>query len=118
MIFSFSDPPVPTIGLNSYSVPFGGSVEMVCTISSNPAHSVVFWKRIQNGVETLIDGSYIAYNQNKYGGGSLGTPSLTVKSADRNADQAFYECSATNSIGTGTSSRTFLTVTGGNYYCM
>jgi hypothetical protein len=67
MIFSFSDPPVPTIGLNSYSVPFGGSVEMVCTISSNPAHSVVFWKRIQNGVETLIDGSYIAYNQNKYG---------------------------------------------------
>jgi hypothetical protein len=47
---------------------------------------------------------YIANNQNKYGGGSLGTPSLTVKSADRNADRAFYECSATNAIGTGTSS--------------
>jgi hypothetical protein len=99
---------------------------MVQTISTDPPNGTLYEFNPMVGTggsenEKIIKvsrTSYIANNQNKYGGGSLGTPSLTVKSADRNADQAFYECSATNAIGTGTSSRTFLTVTGGNYYCM
>jgi hypothetical protein len=39
-------------------------------------------------------------------------PSLTINNAG-NSDEAFYVCSATNSVGTGQSSQTYLDVVGG-----
>ncbi|XP_052061299.1 hemicentin-1-like isoform X6 [Mytilus californianus] len=103
------NPPVVSIASNTYQVPWGNSVTLVCTVSANPTHTSVSWKKIQNGVETNIVPSN---NPSKYEGGTVSSASLTIKNADRNSDQAFYECAATNTIGTGTSSRTFLTVTG------
>lgn len=110
--FQLTDPPVVSIASNTYQAPWGNSVTLVCTVSANPTHTSVSWKKIQNGVVTNIVPSN---NPSKYEGSTVSSPSLIIKNADRNSDQAFYECAATNTIGTGTSSRTFLTVTGGMY---
>ncbi|VDI64014.1 hemicentin [Mytilus galloprovincialis] len=103
------NPPVVSIASNTYQAPWGNSVTLVCTVTANPTHTSVSWKKIQNGVVTNI---VPANNPSKYEGSTVSSPSLIIKNADRNSDQAFYECAATNTIGTGTSSRTFLTVTG------
>ncbi|XP_069133964.1 serine-rich adhesin for platelets-like isoform X37 [Argopecten irradians] len=99
--------PVVTIAQPSYSAITGQSVTLECTVSANPTHSQVFWQRIDNGVATTIN----LNNVNKYSGSTVNSPSLTILNVASN-DQALYTCSATNVVGTGTSTQTTLTVTG------
>ncbi|XP_065932028.1 platelet binding protein GspB isoform X4 [Magallana gigas] len=99
--------PSVSIPLNAYSVNFGNSIKIPCTISANPSVTNVFWERIsQNGVP-----SSISLVPSKYSGGNVITPDLTIANTDT-TDQGFYRCLATNSVGTSTSDSTFLTVVG------
>lgn len=80
-----------------------------CTVTSSPAHTSVYWQRISgNGVTQTIT----VQNNNKYSGSTVQTPSLTILTADGN-DVGEYICFATNSVGTGQSSRGVVAVTGG-----
>ncbi|CAG2256290.1 HMCN [Mytilus edulis] len=99
--------PVVTIPQSQYSVTVGSSVTMVCTVSANPAHTSVNWQKVVNGVSTNINLS----QTNKYSGSTTSSPSLTIINAVI-ADQGYYTCSAQNSVGTGTSSQTYLGVSG------
>ncbi|XP_069133480.1 hemicentin-1-like isoform X12 [Argopecten irradians] len=99
--------PVVTIPQNSYSILTGGSVVIDCTVSSVPAHTSVSWNRVSSsgGISAIqIDGV-------NYSGGTVNSPSLSVNNAD-SSDTGFYVCTATNSIGTGTSNQAYLSVTG------
>ncbi|CAC5393170.1 HMCN [Mytilus coruscus] len=98
--------PIVNIGSNSYNVNYGNSITLVCTVTANPIHNSVSWTKIQNGVQTAIniDGS-------KYSGATVSQPSLVISNAG-NSDESFYVCSATNSIGKGQSSQTYLDVVG------
>jgi hypothetical protein len=80
----------------------------VCTVTANPVHTTVSWTKIQNGISTNI----VLSNTGKYSGSAVNQPSLTINNAG-NSDEAFYVCSATNSVGTGQSSQTYLDVVGG-----
>lgn len=102
--------PSVSIPLNAYSVNFGDSIKIPCTISANPSVTNVFWERIsQNGVS-----SSISLVPSKYSGGNVITPDLTIANTDT-TDQGFYRCLATNSVGTSTSDSTFLTVVGSEF---
>jgi hypothetical protein len=72
----------------------------------NPVHTTVYWKKIVNGVSTDVD---IGSNSNRYGGSTVNSPSLIISNAVT-SDEGFYVCYATNSVGTGQSSQTFLDV--------
>ena len=103
----FSDIPSVVIQQPQYTVLIGNSITLVCTVSANPTHTTVYWRRIVNGVQTDIT----VTNNNKYSGSTVNTPSLTISNAE-NSDEGNYICYATNSIGTGQSSQTFLDVYG------
>jgi hypothetical protein len=92
-----------------YSVNFGDSVTLECVVSGNPTHTSVSWLRVINGQTSSIN-----FGLNKYSGSTVNTPSLTVNSAEI-SDEGNYICTATNSIGTGQSSQTFLDVVGSMY---
>ncbi|VDI76861.1 hemicentin [Mytilus galloprovincialis] len=98
--------PVVQILQSTYQVNFGSNRVLECTVSSNPAHSTVQWQKLVNNQFQPIN-----FANNKYEGSSVSVPSLTVNSADLN-DEGFYICTATNSLGTGQSSQTFLDVIG------
>lgn len=51
----------------------------------------------------------------KYSGSTVGEPSLTINNANSN-DETFYICYASNSVGTGQSSQTYLDVVGSKFY--
>ena len=92
-----------------YSVNFGDSVTLECVVSGNPTHTSVSWLRVINGQTSSVN-----FGLNKYSGSTVNTPSLTVNSAEI-SDEGNYICTATNSIGTGQSSQTFLDVVGSMY---
>ncbi|XP_021345496.1 hemicentin-1-like, partial [Mizuhopecten yessoensis] len=100
--------PTVTIPSPSYSIVTGSSITITCTVTANPQHTSVSWTRTDNvnsnAVSIVIDGT-------TYSGGSVNNPSLTINSAS-SANQGYYVCRATNSIGTGTSGQSYLTVTG------
>ncbi|XP_033753605.1 hemicentin-1-like isoform X5 [Pecten maximus] len=98
--------PVVTIAQSSYSVITGQSITLGCTVSADPTHTQVFWRRVVNGVSTLIN-----IDGNKYVGSTVNSPNLVIFNAAA-SDITSYTCSATNAVGTGTSSPTSLTVTG------
>jgi hypothetical protein len=52
--------------------------------------------------------------QQKYTGSAVNTPSLTIYNAVQ-ADEGYYICQATNAVGTGQSSQTYLDVVGSKY---
>jgi hypothetical protein len=106
--YYFSGRPIVNIGSTSYSVNYGNSITLVCTVTANPVHTTVSWTKIQNGISTNI----VLSNTGKYSGSAVNQPSLTINNAG-NSDEAFYVCSATNSVGTGQSSQTYLDVVGG-----
>lgn len=95
----------------SYSVNYGQTVQLVCTVSGNPSAQSVYWQKTKNGVQTNI---YSNSNSIKYQGSTTSTPSLTILNADSN-DAASYTCFATNSIGTGQSQQTQLSVVGSKF---
>ena len=80
-----------------------------CVVSGNPTHTSVSWLRVINGQTSSIN-----FGLNKYSGSTVNTPSLTVNSAEI-SDEGNYICTATNSIGTGQSTQTFLDVVGSMY---
>lgn len=91
---------------------FGSSVTLQCTISGNPVYTTVYWKKIVDGESTDIE-----INNNKYGGATVNSPSLIIYNAE-SSDKGFYICYATNSVGTGQSSQTFLDVVGSKSYLL
>ena len=97
------------VGQSSYGVTTGSSVTLQCFASGNPAVTSVSWQRLFNNQYSalVIDGS-------KYSGGSIQSPSLTISSTDSN-DGGTYRCAASNSVGTGYSQDTSLTVSGSTY---
>ncbi|GFR66575.1 hemicentin-1 [Elysia marginata] len=68
---------------------------LTCTVTSNPAPTSVSW--LKGGV-VLETSSQPA----KYQGGTVATPSLTIRSIDR-SDSGAYTCVVVNSVGTGSS---------------
>lgn len=102
----FSDVPAVSIAQATYTVTTGQAVTLSCTVSATPTHTSVVWRRILGGVTTVI-----TIDNSKYQGGSVANPSLTITNAAA-SDQASYTCSATNTVGTGNSGQTALTVTG------
>jgi hypothetical protein len=50
----------------------------------------------------------------RFSGATVNSPTLTISQAQV-ADEGYYVCFATNSVGTGQSSQTFLDVIGSKY---
>ncbi|VDI02517.1 hemicentin, partial [Mytilus galloprovincialis] len=103
------DVPFLQVLSTTYSVLFGGTIDLGCKVNANPSATNVYWQKLLNGVLITIDMS--TNNLNKYSGSTVQSPSLTIISTTE-ADQGNYVCSATNSAGTGSSSQTFLNVVG------
>jgi hypothetical protein len=85
-VFSSSDAPQVNILSSTYSVNVGSSVTLQCTISANPVHTTVYWKKIVNGVSTDVD---IGSSSNRYGGSTVNSPSLIISNAVT-SDEGFY----------------------------
>ncbi|OWF35465.1 Hemicentin-1 [Mizuhopecten yessoensis] len=100
------DIPTVTVPSATYSTVSGSSVTLMCVVAASPPADSVLWKKIKNTVSSDIDVSLAAFT-----GGTVGNPSLTIVTAT-SAEMADYICTATNSVGTGESGRTTLTVTG------
>ena len=82
----------------------------MCTVVANPTHNTVYWRRIEtNGQVTDI-----VIDNSKYQGATVGNPSLTITNVQL-ADRLNYICFATNSVGTGQSSQTYLNVIGSKF---
>lgn len=77
-------------------------------MTANPPHTVVYWRKLRNGITTDIN---VANSNNKYSGSTVANPSLVINNAQLD-DQGSYTCYAQNSVGTGQSTPTALTVTG------
>ncbi|XP_021370011.1 hemicentin-1-like [Mizuhopecten yessoensis] len=101
------DVPTVTVGAASYSVVTGSSITLACNVAATPAASAIYWQRIISGTTTTMN-----IDEVNYFGGSLTTPSLTIQTSS-SSDEGYYICSASNSVGTGQSGQTYLTVTGG-----
>ena len=67
------------------------------------------WRKIINGNPTNLDTT-----SNRYTGGNVNTPSLTISNTV-DSDEGYYICTATNAVGTGQSSQTYVDVTGSKY---
>lgn len=100
--------PVVTIGSNIYPVNYGNTATLGCTVVANPTQTSVSWQKIQNGVPSNVVVS------GRYQGGTTSSPSLIISNV-ADTDEGFYVCSATNSVGTGQSSQTYLDVQGSKY---
>ena len=108
-MFYIPDAPNVTNKQQSYTVTLGNTTTLLCTVSAFPPATVVTWTRLSNGVSTDIN-----VNSDKYTGGNITTPSLTIKHVD-GSDQGYYMCSATNDIGKSKSDLIYLSVTGSEY---
>ena len=77
-------------------------------MTSNLPVTSVQWERNVDGTITTITSTT---DTNKYSGSTTDTPSLTIASAAQ-SDAGTYTCFASNSVGTGQSTTTTLSVTG------
>lgn len=110
--FPFSGILSVTIPQPSYNVNYGQNVQLVCTVSGNPAATSVYWEKVRNGIATTINSNT---NTNKYTGSTVNTPSLTILNAKAD-DQAVYTCFAENAIGKGQSQQTQLQIIGSKHF--
>lgn len=93
---------------STYNVNIGNSITLACTVSATPPETNVYWTRASgNQQEQNVQMS----NTNKYSGSSVSSPSLVILNTDL-SDIANYRCHASNSVGTGRSDTTTLTVIG------
>jgi len=111
LFFFVIDIPVVRVLSNTYSVNIANSITLECTVTANPTHTSVTWLRVLNGVTSSIN---LGGNVQKYTGSAVNTPSLTIYNAVQ-ADEGYYICQATNAVGTGQSSQTYLDVVGSKY---
>lgn len=109
ILFFFSGILTVIVDQPSYSVNYGQTIQLVCTVSGNPSAQNIYWQKTKNGIQTKISSNSI-----KYQGSTTSTPSLTILNADSN-DDASYTCFATNTIGTGQSQQTQLSVVGSKF---
>nr|XP_022324738.1 hemicentin-1-like isoform X39 [Crassostrea virginica] len=99
--------PILSIGSSSYTVQVGGTVTLACRIlSATPAITTVFWRKLVNGAYTNI-----IIDNIRFFGGTVSNANLTITNVVL-SDQTSYQCSASNSAGTGNSGATTLTVSG------
>jgi hypothetical protein len=111
LYYWFPGIPSVVVTLQNYNSNIGSTVTLGCVVTSNPAHTTVYWQRIDsNG-----GGSNINMNSGKYSGSTVNNPSLTISSSAL-SDEGNYRCYATNSIGTGQSQNTYLDVVGSKYF--
>ena len=105
----FVDPPTVQITSTIFPVLIGNQVILGCNVVANPAATDVYWifTDLNNQQTTIRQNTNVA----KYGGVTLQSPSLVLKSAEF-SDEGKYTCYATNSIGTGNSLTADLDVTG------
>ena len=90
---------------SSYSVTTDNTVTLVCTVSSSlPINNVQWQRNIEGSITTITS------NTNKYSGSTTTTPFLTIFNAS-SSDAGTYTCFASNSVGTGQSTTTTLSVT-------
>ena len=111
ILIFISDIPQVHVISNSYTVNLGNTVSLQCVISADPIHTNVYWKKTVNSVSSYVN---INSNNNKYGGATLSSPSLEIYNTVT-SDEGFYVCYATNSVGTGHSSQTYLDVVGSKF---
>lgn len=73
---------------------------MECSYSANPQATQVRWEKTVSG--NTVDIGDTTTN-NKYGGSTLGSPSLIIYNAAE-SDEGSYRCKVSNAVGTGISS--------------
>lgn len=102
---------VPTVRIlkNTYTVQRGNPITLECEVTGSPTHTSVYWTKVVNSQVVTLQmlGA-------KYGGSSVSSPSLIIFNAE-DSDEGPYVCHATNGIGTGQSSQTYLNVEGCKY---
>ena len=104
----------PDVTISKTTTSFDGqgrqSINIPCSYVSNPAATSVFWTKF-NAVAGTGSGNskVIVIDGEKYQGGSLNSPSLTIYNL-QNSDEGSYRCSAANIIGQGDSNYVTLNV--------
>lgn len=107
----YSDLPQVRIAQSQYSVLYGGSVYMECTVENAvPPVTAVRWYK---GTSVNHFNLSIDVRASKYSGGVLDNPSLNITNVVP-SDEGFYSCNATNLVGTA-SAWTFFDVNGGMF---
>jgi hypothetical protein len=100
-------PPLVQIDQDKYPSTSGNTVTLVCDVFSSLRVTDVYWERSVGGQFIAIN---VAVNPNKYGGVTITSPSLVVRSVTT-SDAGEYRCVAVNIAGTGRDS-TILEVQG------
>lgn len=90
-------PPLVQIDQDKYPSTSGNTVTLVCDVYSSLSVTNVYWERTVGGQFTAID---VTANPNKYGGVTITSPSLVVRSVTT-SDAGEYRCVAVNIAGTG-----------------
>lgn len=105
----FLDAPTVQITSTIFPVLIGSQIILGCNVVANPPATEVYWIFLDLSNQQTV----IRQNTNvaKYGGVTLQSPSLVLKSAEF-SDEGKYTCYASNSIGTGNSLTADLDVTG------
>ncbi|XP_061175934.1 hemicentin-1-like [Saccostrea echinata] len=94
-------PGLPNVTLgSSLTVHVGASAILICNVTSTSNVSSVTWHYQKKGITVTIN----TRNTNKYSGGTVGMPSLTVKNVQIE-DIGNYRCLAQNSAGIGQSAK-------------
>lgn len=92
----------PELTISSTTTIFSGviddSIKMPCSYITNPNATEVKWKKIVENVSNTI----LTIDGYKYVGGLLHQSDLYIYSLDA-SDNGFYQCLATNQVGTGES---------------
>ncbi|CAG2207666.1 HMCN [Mytilus edulis] len=87
---------IPTVIVDklNYTAHDGNSVQLMCTVRSNPQHNNVFWEKKNNDTTTTILSGMISIR-----GVTVENPSLTIDYVNMGT-AGEYRCFATNEIGT------------------
>ena len=110
-LFPILGRPSVTIPQATYTGIHSNQITLECNVTAQPTFYAITWKRIlSDGSTTIIDPS----GSSKYTNGDPVTPSLTISDLSQ-SDEGNYYCEATNVVGTGTSSSTYLDVLGSEY---
>ncbi|XP_056016669.1 titin-like isoform X1 [Ostrea edulis] len=100
---------IPTVAITGGStVVFGSDITFTGTITSSPATTSVTWQKV-DGSQT--ENLHISNQKNLGSSVIVGSPKLVINDANF-IDKAIYQLAVTNLVGTRTSNKINLTVTG------